>query len=409
MHIQESLIGLVGVGVMGGNFVLNIADHGFPVSIFDATPRKVKDFMSEKAEGRPIRPADDLPGFVKSLRKPRVVMMLVPAGKPVDAVINGISPFLEKGDLLIDAGNSHFTDTDRRTEMLAGKGLFFMGMGISGGESGARFGPSLMPGGEQEAYERVRPMLEAAAARVHGDPCVARMGKGSSGHYVKMVHNGIEYGLMQLIAETYDLMKRGLGFSNDDLHAVYSEWNGTELNAYLLEITANIFLKEDEAVPGARLIDNILDRAAQKGTGAWASLDAMTLGVPTPNIDVAVMMRNLSGRKVEREAASKGIPRIARHTTGRRRPFRIPDKKRSLCGDDRHIRSRHGSAFLRVRGPWLRSRSRSRDENMAGRLHHQGKTSGIHSRRLSVQIRPQQSSLGSTVGQRVFRQAQRPL
>ncbi len=305
MEVRKGLIGLIGIGVMGGNFVLNVSDHGFPVSVFDATPQKVREFMNEKAGGREITPAFSVSEFANSLHRPRAVMLLVPAGKPVDAVIDEMIPFLEKGDLIIDSGNSHFTDTDRRAAKLAERGLLFMGMGISGGESGARYGPSLMPGGNKEAYERVRPVLEAAAARVNGEPCVAYMGSGSSGHYVKMIHNGIEYGLMQLIAETYDLMRRGLGLSDDDLHAVYAEWNRTELNGYLVQITADIFLQKDEMVPGARLINRILDRAGQKGTGEWASLDAMSLRIPTPNIDVAVMMRNLSDLKAEREAASQ--------------------------------------------------------------------------------------------------------
>jgi len=212
-------------------------------------------------------------------------------------------PYLETGDLIIDAGNSHFKDTDLRAKSLADKGILYMGVGVSGGEDGARHGPSLMPGGPKEAYERVRPIFEAVAAHVEGVPCVAYLGPGSAGHYVKMVHNGIEYGLMELIAESYDLMKRGLGLLDDDLSVVYSNWNAGELNAFLIEITSHIFRKVDERT-GKQLVDLILDEAKQKGTGMWTSQDAMDIQVPIPVIDAAVAMRNLSVYKSEREAAS---------------------------------------------------------------------------------------------------------
>jgi 6-phosphogluconate dehydrogenase len=232
--------------------------------------------------------------------------MLVAAGDPVDAVIKEILPFLEAGDLLIDCGNSHFTDTNRRGRQISSKGVLYMGMGISGGEAGARYGPSLMPGGPQAGYERIRPMMEAAAAKVNGDPCVAYLGPGSAGDYVKMVHNGIEYGVMELIAETYDLMKRGLGLNPRELQAVYEQWNQSELNSYLVEITAKIFGRRDES-SGQFLIDQILDRAQQKGTGMWTSWDAMDLQAGTPSIDVAVVMRDLSGNLQERQEASQAL------------------------------------------------------------------------------------------------------
>jgi 6-phosphogluconate dehydrogenase len=230
-------------------------------------------------------------------------MMLVPAGAPVDSVIKDLLLHLDKGDLIIDAGNSYFKDTDLRARNLAAKGIHFLGVGVSGGEEGARHGPSIMPGGPKEAYERVRPVFEAAAAKVNGDSCVTWLGPGSAGHFVKMVHNGIEYAVMQLIAESYDLMKRGLGLSDDELHDVYGKWSNGELNSYLMEITSHIFSKTDEKT-GKRLIDEILDIAMQKGTGMWTSQSAMELQVPVPSIDLAVAMRDMSVFAKEREQAS---------------------------------------------------------------------------------------------------------
>lgn len=300
---KECDIGLIGLGVMGRNFLMNVADHGFAVTGYDVDAEKTEVLVKGKRTHHDIRPATALPEFVGLLRQPRAVMMLVPAGAPVDAVIEKITPLLEPGDLIIDSGNSHFKDTDRHGQALAEKKLGFMGMGMSGGKSGARHGPSLMPGGPREGYERVKPILEAAAAKVKGTPCVTHIGAGSAGHYVKMVHNGIEYGIMQLIAETYDVMKRGLGLGTDQLHAVFDEWNRTELSGYLIEITAHIFSHRDEKT-GNPLIDMILDQARQKGTGMWMSWDAMERQVPTPTIDAAVMMRNLSARKAKREAST---------------------------------------------------------------------------------------------------------
>ena len=238
---------------------------------------------------------------IRRLKQPRAVMLLVPAGPPVDAVIRELLPMLSAGDLIIDGGNSHYRDTELRQKTLAEKGLSLLGVGVSGGAAGARSGPSLMPGGEPAAYERIRNIFEAVAARALGEPCVAYLGPGSAGHYVKMVHNGIEYGFLQLIAETYDLMKRGLGLNDAELRAVFREWNGTELNSFLLEITGNIFGEVDPKT-GRPLIDEILDEAKQKGTGKWASEDAMELQIPLPTIDAAVAMRNLSMYKEERLA-----------------------------------------------------------------------------------------------------------
>ena len=296
-------IGMVGLGVMGRNLLLNMADHGYAVAGYDKDLSKVQALKTE-AEHRQIAGAQSMEELVSLLRKPRVVMMLVPAGPAVDAVIEAVLPHLEPGDTIIDGGNSHFIDTDRRFKSLAETKINFLGIGISGGESGARYGPSMMPGGPKEAYERVRPIFEAAAAKVNGEPCVAYLGPGSAGHYVKMVHNGIEYGLMQLIAESYDLMKRGLGMEPGDLHQVYRRWNQGELNSYLIEITANIFARLDED-SHKYLVDLIKGEAHQKGTGMWASQDAMNLGVPVPTIDLAVAMRNLSGLSKERQSASQ--------------------------------------------------------------------------------------------------------
>ena len=304
MTDKGSDLGLIGLGVMGRNFALNVADHGFSVGGFDVDPDKTKKLGVERSDEHDIHPCSELKEFVNTLRHPRAIMLLVPAGDPVDSVIDEITPLLKKGDLIIDSGNSRFVDTDRRSRSLDERGLLFMGMGMSGGETGARHGPSLMPGGPKEGYERVRLMLEAASAHVNGDPCVAYLGPRSAGHYVKMVHNGIEYGIMQLIAETYDLMKRGVNLKAEDLHRVFQDWNNSELASYLIEITAAIFDKKDEKT-GNSLLDMILDQAKQKGTGKWNSWDAMDLGVPTPTIDTAVMMRNLSESKSDREKAAK--------------------------------------------------------------------------------------------------------
>jgi 6-phosphogluconate dehydrogenase len=299
---QKYEIGMVGLGVMGRNLLLNMADHGYAVAGYDKDSSQVNALQAE-AEGRAVYGAKDLAEFIGSLRSPRTVMMLVPAGSPVDSVIRDLLPHLTEGDLIIDGGNSHFSDTDLRQKTMADKGLLYLGVGISGGEHGARHGPSIMPGGPRQAYERVRPIFEAIAAHVDDEPCVTYLGPGSAGHFVKMVHNGIEYGLMQLIAETYDLMKRGLRLTDDQLHNVYQEWNQSELQSYLLEITGQIFQQLDPQT-NKRLIDVILDEAKQKGTGMWTSQSGMELHQPIPTIDVAVAMRDISVLKDERKAAS---------------------------------------------------------------------------------------------------------
>ena len=311
MSQAQSELGVVGLGVMGRNLLLNMAEHGFSAAGYDVDPLQVEALQRE-AGSLPAAGVQDVPGFCAALRKPRAIILLVPSGKIVDSVIADLLPYLEKGDLVIDSGNSHFRDTERRQTELEARGLNFFGMGISGGESGARHGPSLMLGGAQQAYARVQPVLEAAAARVDGEPCAAYLGPRSAGHYVKMVHNGIEYAIMQLIAESYDLLKRGLQLSNDTLSDLFAAWDRAELNSYLVEISARIFKQKDE-ISGERLVDKILDAARQKGTGQWASQDALNLHVPTPAIDAAVALRSLSGLEEERSAlaARFGVPRRA--------------------------------------------------------------------------------------------------
>lgn len=295
--------GMIGLGVMGRNLLLNMADHGFSVIGFDKDPQKGATLESGATAGTVVKGVATLADMVKQMQLPRKIMMLVPAGKPVDDVINDLLPLIDKGDIVIDGGNSHYTDTLRRVSFLHEKGIHFMGVGISGGEHGARTGPSIMPGGDPEAYAQVKPILEAVSAKVNDSPCVAHMGKGAAGHYVKMVHNGIEYAIMQLISETYDLLHNGIGLNNDELHKVYKNWNEGELQSFLVEITRDIFLKEDDKTKN-RLVDMILDKAGSKGTGKWTSQDAMDLAVPLPVIDMAVAMRDMSAFKDERIAAS---------------------------------------------------------------------------------------------------------
>src|SRR5688572_20763964 len=307
MAAQQFDFGMIGLGVMGRNFLLNMADHGFKVIGYDTNKGKTAALESSATAGTTAKGVSSLQEMVSLLGAPRRIMMLVPAGKPVDDVIESLLPLVQQGDIIIDGGNSHFTDTLRRVTYLHQKGIHFMGIGVSGGEQGARTGPSIMPGGDPEAYPHVRPMLEALAAKVDGVPCVAHLGNGAAGHYVKMVHNGIEYAIMQLISESYDLLHRGLGLNNDELHTVFDTWNKGELRSFLIEITADIFLQPDDKTPN-RLVDMILDKAGAKGTGKWTSQDAMDLGVPIPTIDMAVTMRNISALKEERVRAAVLYP-----------------------------------------------------------------------------------------------------
>ncbi len=302
MNDRSFDIGMVGLGVMGRNLVLNMADRGFSVIGLDRDKSKV-DALASEGKGKPVEGVTDIKQFVARLKKPRALMMLVPAGKPVDAVIEESVGLLDKDDIIIDGGNSHFTDTNRHAADLSAKGINFLGIGISGGEKGARFGPSMMPGGPETAYKRVQPIFEAVAAHIGDSPCVTYLGPGSAGHYVKMVHNGIEYAIMALLAETYDLLKRGAGLSNDELADLFAAWNQSEVKSFLVEIAEEAFRQADDK-SDHRMIDMIRDRAKQKGTGKWTSQDAMELQVPVPTIDSAVEMRDMSGFKDERESAS---------------------------------------------------------------------------------------------------------
>lgn len=296
--------GIVGLGVMGRNLLLNMADHDFAVAGLDLDTVKASSLEQEAGSKHTIKATTDVAAFVALIQQPRAIMLLVPAGKPVDSAIQSLLPFLDKGDIIIDGGNTYFTDTDRRFTELSAQGIHFFGMGISGGEKGARFGPSLMPGGDKKAYERLRPIFEAIAAKVDGEPCVEYLGNGSAGNYVKMAHNGIEYGIMQLISEVYDLMKRGYNLDDDTIQKAFEDWNTTELQSYLIEITGHILKKTD--TDGQKLINVISDWAKSKGTGKWTSQNAMDLQVPLPTIDAAVTMRDMSKSKPERiEAATK--------------------------------------------------------------------------------------------------------
>jgi 6-phosphogluconate dehydrogenase len=306
MATQEYDYGMIGLGTMGRNLVYNMCDHGYSAAGFDKDAKQVEIFMKDSDHCK-INGTSSLPDFIAALKSPRVIMLLVPAGPIVDAVIEELKPLLSASDLIIDCGNSHFTDTDRRIAALAKDNLHFMGVGISGGEEGARYGPSIMPGGAKEIYSRVAPMLEAISAKVNSQPCVTYLGAGSSGHYVKMVHNGIEYGLMQLISEAYLLLKEDAGLNNDELHEVFAKWNKGILRSFLIEITATVFARKDE-LTGAHLIDMMSDSAHQKGTGKWASQNAMDLQVPIPLIDTAVAMRELSAFKEERKVAALKLP-----------------------------------------------------------------------------------------------------
>jgi 6-phosphogluconate dehydrogenase len=307
---KTAQVGMIGLAVMGENLARNIERNGYSVAVYNRPPSKeepdrVTKFMEENAGKQFIgtRTPED---FVKALERPRKIILLVKAGDPVDWTINQIKPYLEQGDIIIDGGNSYFMDTARREQQLKGEGFYFIGSGVSGGEKGALWGPSLMPGGDREAYEKIRPIWEAIAAKVDDGPCVTYIGPGGAGHYVKMVHNGIEYGDMQLIAESYDMMRRVLGMSADEMADVFDEWNRGDLESFLIEITAKILRVKDPET-GKPLVDLILDKAGQKGTGKWTSEIALDLGVITPTIDAAVDSRNISSRKEERVEASKEI------------------------------------------------------------------------------------------------------
>jgi 6-phosphogluconate dehydrogenase len=299
--------GMIGIGVMGSNLLLNMADHGYAVIGFDLKQERADKLVEAAKPGTTVKGTIDIKEMVSALKKPRKIMMLVPAGKPVDDVIENLLPYLEKGDIVIYGGNSYFKDTLKRISYLQPKEIHFFGMGVSGGEAGARYGPSMMPGGDKEAYQYLQPILEAIAAKSGEVPCVAYMGNNAAGHYVKMVHNGIEYAMMQMISEVYDLLHRAGNMENKDLHQLFLKWNEGELHSFLIEITAEVFKTGDAETssPNDFLVDKILDQAGSKGTGKWTSQEAMDLPVSIPTIDMAVAMRDLSVYKDQRTKAAQ--------------------------------------------------------------------------------------------------------
>jgi 6-phosphogluconate dehydrogenase len=321
--MEKAQFGMVGLGTMGRNFLLNVAEKGISGVGYDLDATK-RDLLISEAGGLEIVTAANITSLTAALETPRRVMLLVPAGPIVDSVIHDLIPKLDKGDMVIDGGNSHFSDTERREALLKEKGIEFLGVGVSGGEEGARHGASIMAGGSAIAYEHIRPIMEAAAAKVDGEPCAALVGHGSAGHFVKMVHNGIEYAMMQLIAESYDLLGRGLGMTASEIALVFGEWNRGELDSFLMEISAAALRKIDDKT-GRPLVDVILDTAGQKGTGKWTSQAAMDLGVPVPTIDSAVAMRQISARKSERISVSGQLKQVIR------RPGPAPDDPKHVA------------------------------------------------------------------------------
>ncbi len=302
--MTKQQFGVIGLAVMGKNLALNVESRGYSVSVFNRTYKKTEDFMANEAKGKNFFGAETIEEFVDSLEKPRKIMLMVKAGPATDKTIETLRPLLDEGDIIIDGGNTFFQDTIRRNKELDASGIHFIGTGVSGGEEGALKGPSIMPGGQAEAYKHVAPILEAISAKVEGDSCVTYIGPNGAGHYVKMVHNGIEYGDMQLISEAYFILKNVLGLSAEELHDVFKDWNQGELDSYLIEITTDIFTKKDDET-GKPMVDVILDKAGQKGTGKWTSQSALDLGVPLPVITESVFARFISALKDERVKASK--------------------------------------------------------------------------------------------------------
>jgi 6-phosphogluconate dehydrogenase len=322
-------MGMVGLGVMGRNLALNMEENGFSVAAYDAWPEPVDRFVKE-AEGKDVAGFKDIPSFTAALQRPRRIVMLVKAGEVVDKTIAALRPHLDAGDVLVDAGNEHFTNTERRVKELAPTGILYFGMGVSGGEEGARRGPSMMPGGAPEGYARLRDVLEAVAAKdPDGLPCVTHCGPGGAGHYVKMVHNGIEYGDMQLIAEAYDVLRTLGGLSNAELADVFAEWNAGELESFLIEITAQIF-REQDPEGGGELVDKILDATAMKGTGKWTVQDAADVGAPIPTIATSVDARMISYAKADRVKLSKLLPGPAPAASGAEKKQLVADVRAAL-------------------------------------------------------------------------------
>lgn len=311
---MQANIGLIGLAVMGQNLVLNMNDHGFKVAVHNRTQKTTDDFLAGPAKGTQVIGCASLADLVASLEAPRKIMLMVKAGAVVDSYIEQLIPLLAPGDIIIDGGNSLYTDTNRRTEYLASKELLFIGTGVSGGELGARKGPSIMPGGNPQAWPAVKEIFQAISAKVDNEPCCNWVGEQGAGHYVKMIHNGIEYGDMQIICEAYQLLSQGLGLNAAQLHEIFARWNSEKLSSYLIEITADIFNYKD--TDGQALVDKILDTAGQKGTGKWTAINALDLGIPLTLIGESVFARCLSAQKLERVQASKVLPQTAGRYTG---------------------------------------------------------------------------------------------
>ena len=331
MMKEKSDIGMVGLAVMGENLALNMESKGFTVSVYNRTVKGVEEgvverFVEGRGKGKNFIGETDLKAFVQSIAKPRKIMMMIKAGKPVDQTIDHLLPLLDPGDILIDGGNTHFPDTNRRTALLESKGMLYIGTGVSGGEEGALTGPSIMPGGSKAAWEHVKPILQKISAKVNGEPCCDWIGENGAGHFVKMVHNGIEYGDMQIICEAYQLMKELLGLSADEMHAVFADWDKGELNSYLIEITADILSFKEGGQP---LVEKILDTAGQKGTGKWTGITALDLGIPLTLIGEAVFARCLSAQKEERVHASKVLSGPTSSFSGDKKAF-IEDIRQAL-------------------------------------------------------------------------------
>lgn len=326
--MAKQQIGVIGLAVMGKNLALNIESRGFSITVYNRSAEKTEEFLKE-AEGKNVVGAFSIEEFVNSLEVPRKILIMVKAGAPTDSTIDALLPYLEKGDILIDGGNTYYKDTQRRNKKLSDSGIHFIGTGVSGGEEGALNGPSIMPGGQREAFELVKPIFEAISAKVNNEPCTTYIGPDGAGHYVKMVHNGIEYGDMQLISEAYFLLKNVLGLTAEELHNVFSDWNKGELDSYLIEITADIFTKTDDET-GQPLVDVILDKAGQKGTGKWTSQSTLDLGVPLSIITESVFARFISAMKEERVKASKILSGPSAFTFDGDRAQLIEDVRKAL-------------------------------------------------------------------------------
>ncbi len=386
--MAEFAVGMVGLGVMGRNLSYNMAEKGFSVAAWDAWPDPVDRFVAE-ANGLPVAGYKDVAELVLSLRRPRRIVLLVKAGAVTDKAIATLLPYLEPGDILVDGGNEHFTNTERRATELAQKGIRYFGMGVSGGEEGARHGPSMMPGGDRDAYRELEPVFTKIAAQVADGPCVTYIGPGGAGHYVKMVHNGIEYGDMQLIAEAYSVLKQIGGLSNAELYEVFSEWNRGELQSFLVEITADIFRTRDPEGPG-ELLDAVLDAASMKGTGKWTVQDAADVGVAIPTIATSVDARVLSrprrptARRSPRccRADARAAPRRPRQGQAHRRRAR-----RALRLQGLQLRAGHAALARRQRPALLGAAPRGARPHLAGRLHHPGPVLDPHQERLRARRR----------------------